>query len=235
MNETIVILPTYNERENIAQIIREALSAGDDIDVVVVDDMSPDGTGEEVSKNFHDDPRVTLIEREGPRGRGYAGAEGFEWAVKKGYSYIIEMDADGSHNPIYLKDIKRELGKSDVAICSRFVPGGGEKGRSFSRVVITRLANMYLGSYLGVGVRDCTTGYRGFRRGTLEKVDWKKVVSPGPSIVQEVLYIAWKNGAKISEIPFMFEERRAGESKLDIRGLVNVFIEVRKIKRRHGI
>lgn len=232
--DTIVILPTYNERENIVEITRGALSAGENFEVIVVDDKSPDGTGNEVKSAFRDNGRVHLMEREGPRGRGYAGAAGFQWAVNNGYSYIIEMDADGSHNPVYLKDIRRELENNDVVICSRFAAGGGERGRGFGRVIITKLANMYLGKTLGVGVRDCTTGYRGFRRSVLEKIEWEKVVSPGPSIVQEVLYIAWRNGASIKEIPFIFVERAAGESKLNLKGLAGVFLEVTKIKKRHG-
>lgn len=233
MGDTIVILPTYNEKENIVATVNGVLSQGEMFDVLVVDDLSPDGTGQEVKGHFEKNVRVHLMERQGPRGRGFAGAAGFEWAVKKGYDNIIEMDADGSHNPVYLNDIRGELQKNDVVICSRFVPGGGEKGRGFARVIITKLANMYLGKMLGAGVRDCTTGYRGFRRSALEKLNWERVTSPGPSIVQEVLYIAWKNGAKIKEIPFVFEERHAGESKLNMKILAGVFAEVQKIKKRH--
>lgn len=232
MGDTIVVLPTYNERGNIAAVVRGVLAQGDRYEALVVDDGSPDGTVDEVRKEFAGEPRVHLVVREGPRGRGLAGAEGFRRALEGGYAYIFEMDADGSHDPAVLPSLTAALGRVDVAIASRLAPGGGEEGRGAARRWITAAANAYLRAVLGLKVRDCTTGFRGFRRAALEAVPWERVRCVGPAIVQEVLYAVSARGFSAEEVPFMFRERNWGESKLNVKLLLAGLIEALRIRKR---
>jgi len=233
LGDVIVTIPTYNERENIIGTLEGVLARDGRIEALVVDDSSPDGTAGAVEERFGPDPRVHLMVRTGPRGRGLAGAAGFKWALENGYDFIVEMDADGSHNPVYLDAIIEALARSDVVICSRLVPGGGEKGRPPHRRWITLAANLYLRLLLGLPARDCTTGYRGFRREVLDEVPWDSIGSEGPSIVQEILFIAARKKFRVEEIPFVFEERHAGSSKLGMRLLIAGLLDAFRIRRRH--
>ncbi len=228
----VAILPTYNERENIVSAIEGVLSRPGRFDAMVVDDMSPDGTAGLVRERFGAEPRVLLIERGGPRGRGYAGVEGFRRALALGYEYIFEMDADGSHDPASLDGLLEALGRADAAVASRLIPGGGERGRGAARRWITLAANVYLRAALGLKTRDCTTGFRGFRREALEAVPWEKMRAAGPAVVQEVLFAVESRGFAVEEVPFMFEERRAGKSKLNWKLLVAGFAAAPGIRRR---
>ncbi len=235
MGDTLAVLPTYNERGNIAAVIEGVLSQGDRFEVLVVDDKSPDGTAETVRDRYGTNPRVRLLVREGERGRGLAGAEGFRKALEGGYKYIVEMDADGSHDPEVLPELAEALARADVAIASRLVPGGGETGRNPVRRWLTAAANFYLRIMLGVTVRDCTTGYRGFRREALEAVPWDRVRAAGPAFVQEILYAVVARGFTVEEVPFVFRERQWGESKLRIGTLLSGLIEATQIRRRLGV
>lgn len=234
MGDTIVILPTYNERGNIEGLAADILSRDSRIEILVVDDSSPDGTADIVMDRYGGDQRVHLMVRTENRGRGYAGAAGFRWAAERDYKYVIEMDADGSHDPSYIKYILSELESSDMVICSRFVPGGGEKGRGAVRRLITIAANVYLRKVLRLDVRDCTTGFRGFRNELIKNIPWNDVQSAGPAIVQEVLFIASQKGASIKEIPFIFVERKAGSSKLSFGTLIAGLTGAPNIAARHG-
>lgn len=232
MGNALVVLPTYNERENVVPVIEGVLAQGENFEALVVDDGSPDGTAAVVKNCFGANPRVHLLVRTGPRGRGFAGAEGFRWGLEHGYEYIFEMDADGSHDPAVLPKLMETLSRADVAIASRLVPGGGEQGRGPVRRWITPAANAYLRFALGLKVRDCTTGYRGFRRAALEAVPWEKVRSAGPAIVQEVLCAVAVRGFSVEEVPFVFRARAAGKSKLGLRILVSGFAEALRIRKR---
>ncbi len=234
MGDTIVILPTYNECENIEYILDGVLAGDERVEALVVDDSSPDGTADIVTKKYGDNPRVHIIVRKENRGRGYAGVAGFKWAAARDYVYVVEMDADGSHDPAYIGNIIKELESMDVVICSRLIPGGGEKGRGIVRRLITIAANLYLRTVLELDVKDCTTGYRGFRNDLIKTIPWDRVKASGPSVVQEVLYIASRKGATVTEIPFIFEERRAGASKLRFITLVSGLAEAVKIRKRHS-
>jgi dolichol-phosphate mannosyltransferase len=167
---------------------------------------------------------VHLVHRVNERGRGSAGVAGFRRALELGADLIVEMDADWSHHPRHLPAMLRATRRADVVIGSRLVRGGGEAGRSPVRTLITRGANLYLRLLLRLGVRDCTTGYRVFRRRVLEAIEWDRVESNGPAIVQEVLLCARRMGARIVEVPIRFEERREGvstfNSKIMLAGLV---------------
>jgi dolichol-phosphate mannosyltransferase len=227
MGSALVILPTYNESENIISVVRGVLDSGGNFEALVVDDDSPDGTAAAVRGRFGAEARVHMVVRTGPRGRGLAGAEGFKWALERGYEFVFEMDADGSHDPAVLPELLDALGRADVAVASRLAPGGGERGRGLFRRLVTLAANSYLRIVLGLKVRDCTSGFRGFRRVALEAVPWEKVGAAGPAIVQEVLYAVASRGFSIEEVPFVFVERAEGRSKLNFRilflGLIEAF------------
>jgi dolichol-phosphate mannosyltransferase len=208
----IAMVPTYNEALNIELLLREILKQGPDVGAVVVDDNSPDGTAGIVERLARKDPRVRLILRKGERGRGTAGVVGFQYAARLGVPFIIEMDADFSHQPIYISSFLGQMDDCDLLIASRLVPGGGERGRNFRRRWITRLANFYIRLVLGLPVRDCTSGYRVFRREVLEAIELDQILSTGPSVVEEVLFKACRRGFRIKEVPYILEERKAGES-----------------------
>lgn len=210
--KTLVMIPTYNEKENIKDLINDILSLNDDISVVVVDDNSPDGTSQLVESTFGDNPRVELICRKNDKGRGTAGIVGFQHAVKKGADYIIEMDSDYSHHPRYIPELLKEIKDYDVVIGSRNIKGAREVGRSVFREFITWFANFYIRMIMGINVKDCTSGYRCFRRQVLESIGLEKMVSTGPSIVEEVLYACHKKKYRIKEIPIVFEDRTRGDS-----------------------
>ena len=208
----VATLPTYNEADNIISLIEALLRVHPKLEVLVIDDNSPDGTWQIVRDRAEKDPRVHLLHRTKERGRGTAGIAGFKKALEMGADLIVEMDADWSHHPRFLRKMLLRARHADVVIGSRLVRGGGETGRSGIRTLITYCANMYIRCVLGLKVRDCTTGYRVFRRWVLEKIDWNRVKSSGPAIVQEVLVAACALDARITECPIIFEERRAGHS-----------------------
>lgn len=208
----IATLPTYNEAENILPLIETLLRVSRSLEVLVIDDNSPDGTWRLVAQVAEQNPRVHLLHRTKERGRGTAGIAGFRKALELGADLVVEMDADWSHHPRFLRRMLRATRKADVVIGSRLVAGGGETGRSPLRTLITHLANLYIRLVLGLPVNDCTSGYRVFRRWVLEKTDWNAVKATGPAIVQEVLYASRALGARIVEVPILFEERRAGVS-----------------------
>lgn len=208
----VATLPTYNEADNIVPLIEKLLRVSRYLEVVVVDDDSPDGTWRLVGQMAGENPRVHLVHRKQERGRGTAGVVGFKKALEMGADLVVEMDADWSHHPRFLRSMLEASKRADVVIGSRLVKGGGEKGRSGVRTLITNLANLYIRAVLGLPVRDCTSGYRVFRRWVLEQIDWDRVRSAGPAIVQEVLVASRALGARFSEVPILFEERRAGSS-----------------------
>lgn len=230
----LVFLPTYNERDNIAGIVRDVLSKGADIEALVVDDNSPDGTADAVREIAKTEPRCHLLLRETDRGRGRAQADALRWFMRRDYGSFIEMDADGSHNPNYIPAIIDALKSADIVICSRLIPGGGERDRSITRKLLTIASNLFIRSTLGLKARDCTTGYRGFTRAAISAIDPDSLVSPGPAIVQEMLYILVRKGFAATEIPFIFEPRAAGRSKLNIATLALSISNVLKIKAVHG-
>lgn len=217
----MVTIPTYNESANILPLIANIHQTDPSFHIVVIDDNSPDGTWRLVEELSRRDPRVHLIHRIGRRGRGTAGIEGFLFALGKNADYIVEMDSDFSHNPVFLPSFLEKIATSDMAIGSRAVAGGGEEGRGMLRRLITRWANFYIRLILRIPVRDCTSGYRMFRSKVLVETDVATLTSRGPSIVQELLYRAWKKGFSIAEVPILFEERAAGASTFNMKIIFN--------------
>jgi dolichol-phosphate mannosyltransferase len=213
----VAVLPTYNEAENIVPLIDALLKTSRSMEVLVVDDNSPDGTWKIVGSMADNNPRIHLLHRTRERGRGSAGIAGFRRALELGADLVVEMDADWSHHPRFIRPLLRATRRADMVIGSRLVAGGGETGRSRMRTLITKLANAYIRLMLGLRVRDCTSGYRVYRRWILERIEWDRVKSTGPAIVQEVLVAARAMGARVVEVPILFEERRAGQSTFNTK------------------
>jgi len=225
MTERIVaMLPTYNEAENICGLVRALLDLGPNYEVLVVDDDSPDGTWRIVEETGREFPgRVHLVRRMGERGRGSAGVRGFVEALRLGADLVVEMDADWSHHPRFIPEMveaARGPRGADVVVGSRLAAGGGEVGRSPLRKWITLGANFYIRTVLGLSVRDCTSGFRVFKRRALEAIDLAHLNSDGPAIVQEVLMACKSKGFSFAEVPILFEPRRAGRSTFNTRILL---------------
>jgi dolichol-phosphate mannosyltransferase len=226
--KTFVMIPTYNEAKNIRRLIPEVLQKVPKAKIVVVDDNSPDGTANEVRKLRKKYPRqIHLLIRKKARGRGTAGIAGFEYALNRGAEVMVEMDADFSHNPRYLPSILDQVGEYDVVLGSRFV-SGGEDRRGVVRHLITIFGNFYIRKVLKLSIRDCTSGYRAFRREVFHKVNLESLISVGPSIVQEILYKAALFGYRIKEVPIIFVDRRQGKSKFNnkimLQGILMVLV-----------
>ncbi len=230
----IVTLPTYNEAENIRPLIEELLALGEEFEVLVIDDDSPDRTWEIVDRLSKTERRVHLIRRIGERGRGTAGLVGFRWARDHGAEAVVEMDADFSHHPRFIPSLLEPIrqGEANIVIGSRLIPGGTEKGRSPVRTLITLLANAYIRLVLGLPIRDCTSGFRVFDRQALEKLPWEKMQCRGPEIVQEVLHEARKAGLKMVERPIVFEERRAGQSTFNFKIMIRSLLYMWQLRMR---
>ncbi|HLC64653.1 MAG TPA: polyprenol monophosphomannose synthase [Candidatus Nanoarchaeia archaeon] len=229
--KTHVMVPTYNEAGNIGKLLNE-LSLYN-VDIVVVDDNSPDGTAEIVKDIMKGNDKVHLLLRKEKRGRGNAGKDGYKYCLENGADYILEMDADFSHEPRDVPRLIEAMNDADVVLGSRFAEGGSQVGRNILRRTITFFANLYIRLLLGLKVKDCNSGFRCFRREVLEGIDAGKIFSTGPDIVQEVLYKAHLKGFKIKEIPIVFHERVKGESKLGWKQLWRGYLMVLKLKYMH--
>jgi len=226
----MAMLPTYNEAGNVRSLIEVLLNTVDGMQVVVVDDNSPDETWRIVAEMAERDPRVHLVHRTDARGRGSAGVAGLRYAVEAGAALIVEMDADWSHHPRHIPAMIEAAKAADVVIGSRLVAGGGESGRSRPRRLVTRLANAYIRMILRLSIRDCTTGFRVFRREALERIDLAALRSNGPAIVQEILLACQRAGCRFAEVPIRFEQRRAGKSSLTVRILATGLLSVLRFR-----
>lgn len=234
MRKTIVMIPTYNEKENIERLIAEILSLkvpGHQLHVLVVDDNSPDGTSQAVEKIAEKEQRVRVMTRYKRRGRGTAGVDGFKEALAKGADYVIEMDADFSHDPKYLPAlIAAADAGADVVLGSRFVRGGSDEDRGLYRQSVTKAAGVYVRKFLELKIKDVSSGYRCFRRSALEQIDLDNLISTGPSIVLEILYKCAVKGMKIVEVPIVFIDRRVGQTKLNWVILLETLVMVLRLR-----
>lgn len=229
--KTLVILPTYNERENIRAVVEQILGLGLGLHALVVDDNSPDGTGDVADQLAGEHPEVQVMHRMTDRGRGLAGVAGFQFALDHGYDLAFEMDGDLSHSPAHIPAMLEAAESHDVVIGSRYVAGGGEEGRGWTRRSITRFAWRYMRFMLGVEhVMDCTSGFRCFTRSALETIDLGTLTSTGPSIVTEIL--ARCRGMTIEEVPIQFVDRVYGQSKFGFKAIRDSFYVPFKIRVR---
>jgi dolichol-phosphate mannosyltransferase len=225
-----VIVPTYNERENIEALVPRVLQ-NPRFRMIVVDDNSPDGTGELVAAMAEQDPRLELIARPGKLGLGTAYLTGFRRALDEGAEFIFEMDADFSHDPAYLPALLAAAEQHyDLVLGSRYVRGGGTSDWGPMRQLISRGGNMYAGLILGMPVADATGGYRCYRRKVLEALDFRAVRSTGYSFQIEMAYRSLKAGFRVGEVPIIFPDRRVGQSKMSRRIVVEALINVWKLR-----
>ena len=229
----VVVIPTYNELESIESLIREVLSLSLGLNILVVDDDSPDGTGAIVSRLAEESPRVRLLTRKKRKGRGSAGVDGFKMALEMGADLIVEMDGDFSHHPRHIPDLVANANNYQVVLGSRFVAGGADRDRGMLRQMVTRLAGLYVRTSLGIKIRDVSSGYRCFRREVFEKVDLEDMISAGPAIVLEILYKVCLNGFTVKEVPIIFEDRRQGQTKLDTITLLETLVMVLRLRKTH--
>jgi dolichol-phosphate mannosyltransferase len=215
VNPALVCVPTYNERDNLEPIVRAILAADPRVDILVVDDNSPDGTGALADALAAKEPRVKVLHREKKQGLGKAYLHAFRWALDAGYAYVLEMDADFSHDPRHLPRLLDEAeAGADLVLGSRYVEGGGTVNWGVGRKLISRGGSLYARTVLGIPVRDLTGGFKCFRRRVLETIDLTAIQSSGYAFQIELTYRALKAGFQVKEIPIVFEDRRVGQSKM---------------------
>lgn len=211
----LVIVPTYDEAENVIDLSREVLAASASLEMLVVDDASPDGTGDRVAAEILDEARLHLLRRPGKLGLGSAYQSGFRYALEGGYDLALTMDCDYSHHPRYLPSMLEAAEGADLVVGSRYVEGGGISNWSPRRQLLSRFANFYTRKLLRVPTRDCTAGFRCYRRQVLERVDVFAIRTSGYSFLEEMIWRVHHAGFRIREIPIVFESRRHGRSKID--------------------
>jgi dolichol-phosphate mannosyltransferase len=235
----LVVIPTYNEIQNLKGLTESVFQVADlkahlygvkEVNVLIVDDNSPDGTGKLADELAKKEPRISVLHRQQKNGLGKAYVAGFAWALDRGYDSICEMDADFSHNPAYLPEFWRLLKDHDVVMGSRYVPGGGVKNWGLARRFISRGGSVYARSILGMPVQDMTGGYNAWRRNVLEAVDISTLRSEGYAFQIELKWRAWKKGFKLVEFPILFEDRTAGKSKMSKRIIVEAMLRVAGMK-----
>jgi dolichol-phosphate mannosyltransferase len=211
----LVIIPTYNERENISRIVPMVLEQDARLDVLVIDDGSPDGTGALADEIAATSSRVHVLHRSGKLGLGTAYLAGFNWAIERGYDWVFQSDADFSHDPAHLPAFIEGLHDYDVVLGSRYLQGRVTVVNwPMARLLLSYFANVYARVITGLPVADATGGYKGFRRQVLETVDLGRVESEGYAFQIEMSFRAWKKGFKLAEIPIVFVDRTLGESKM---------------------
>ena len=215
----VICLPTYDERENIRPILSAIHEAVPQVDVLVIDDDSPDGTGRIADEVALGDNRVRVLHRARKEGLGRAYLAGFAWALERGYGLILEMDADFSHDPRQLPVLLERAREADLVLGSRYVPGGGTVNWGLGRRLISRGGSFYARTVLGVSVRDLTGGFKCFRREVLEAIDLPSVLCSGYAFQIELTYRALRRGFAVVEVPIVFTDRRVGRSKMS-RGIV---------------
>ena len=226
----LVIIPTYNEIENMKMLLPALMGLSQKFDVLVVDDSSPDGTADFVKEFARIEPRVHVLVRAAKQGLGKAYLAGFDWGLKNNYDVLTEMDADFSHAPKHLNEILSLIETHDVVIGSRYVLGGGTVNWGIIRKVISRGGSLYSRIILGYPLRDWTGGFNCWRREVLEKINLSGIRSNGYSFQIELKYKALKHGYKIHETPIIFEDRRVGQSKMSLKIVLEAFYKVWLIK-----
>lgn len=219
--DALVIIPTYNERENIEALIDQVLAARPTVHVVVVDDESPDGTGTLVRDRSARDERVHLLPMHGRVGYGRAVLAGFQFALDRGYPRVITMDADFSHDPKYMPDLLEALASgAHLVVGSRYTNGVSVVNWPLRRLFLSVCANQYVRTITGLPLSDCTSGYRGISREVLAAIDFATIKSNGYSFISEVNYRAHARRFKLTEVPIIFVERRKGGSKMSLKVMV---------------
>lgn len=216
--EALVIVPTFNERENVRELVHAVVGIGGGVNILIVDDNSPDGTGDIVDELVKEDSRVHVMHRPEKLGLGSAYIEGFKWALANtDAKYVFEMDADFSHDPVSIPDFLEEIQENDLIIGSRYLKGITVVNWPLSRLILSFGANIYTRIVTGLPLKDSTGGYKCFRREVLKELPLDRIKSDGYSFQIEVNFICWKKGFRIKEIPILFVDRRVGISKMSRR------------------
>jgi dolichol-phosphate mannosyltransferase len=227
----LVCLPTYNEQDNVVPMTEAILAATPDVDVLIIDDNSPDGTGQLADGIAGREPRVKVLHRAGKEGLGKAYLAGFEWALGRGYDLILEMDADFSHDPKYLPGMLEAARSADLVLGSRNIPGGGTVNWGVGRKIISRGGSFYARTILGIPVRDLTGGFKCFHRKVLESIDLPTVECSGYAFQIELTFRALRRGFRVVEFPIVFVDRRVGQSKMSKRIVLEALGKVWSIRR----
>jgi dolichol-phosphate mannosyltransferase len=235
LGRILVVIPTYNEAANVAMIVGRVRDAVPEAHVLVVDDNSPDGTGAIAAKLAESDDHVHLRERAGKEGLGAAYLDAFAWGLDAGYDVLVEMDADGSHQPEQLPRLLTALRDADLVLGSRWVPGGAVENWPLSRKILSLGGNLYARLALGIPIRDATGGYRAFRATTLEKLDMADVASAGYCFQVDLLWRALRRGMRVVEVPITFVERTAGVSKMSKEIVREAYVKLTQWGIQHRV
>jgi dolichol-phosphate mannosyltransferase len=225
-NSVLVIVPTYNEIDNLAEITRRILAASTDYDILIVDDNSPDGTGRLADELASGSDRISVLHRAEKAGLGAAYRAGFGWGLRAGYDLLVEMDADGSHRPEQLPALLEGARHADVVIGSRWIPGGSAPNWSLRRSLLSRAGSVYVRAALALPFRDTTGGFRVFRAEALLAIDYRSVQARGYCFQIEMLWRAKRAGLSVLEVPIAFAERMSGSSKMSTAILVEALARV---------
>ncbi len=229
-----VIIPTYNESDNVSLLITDLHKYNPELTIVIVDDNSPDGTGELADQLAAQNSHIHPIHRPRKMGLGTAHIAGIKWALSQNLEPILTMDADFSHSPRYVPDLIRATESFDTVIGSRYVPGGGTLHCTMPRKALSRGANTFARFVLGLKATDCTAGFRAYRRAVLESIDLDAIVSNGYSFLIEMLYQCQKGGWRIGETPIVFEDRRRGQSKISRQEILRALQTVIRLRFEFG-
>lgn len=222
--KALVVVPTYNEAGNIERLVGDILDAAPSVDILIIDDNSPDGTGRIADALQRRLPRVRVLHRQGKLGLGTAYLRGFAYAIEQRYDFVFEMDADFSHDPQYLPDLLRTAAEgADLVIGSRYIPGGDTPNWSAARKFISGGGNLFARAVLGIPLHDCTSGYRCYRTSALAAIQLEQVGSQGYAFQVELAYALWKSGFRVREVPIVFFDRRVGQSKMSRKIFVEAF------------
>lgn len=214
MNQSLIIVPTYNERSNVETLAAAIFNVASELDLLFVDDNSPDGTGEICASMASEDPRINVLHRKDKQGLGRAYIAGFQWALERRYQYIFEMDADFSHQPTEIPALRRAADTADLVLGSRYVNGVRVINWPLNRLFLSKSAALYVRIITGMPFSDPTGGFKCYRRSVLESIPLDEIKSNGYSFQIEMTHQAWLRGFKVVEIPVIFEERREGASKM---------------------
>lgn len=228
--KTLIIIPTYNERENIVLLIPEIKKWLPATHILVVDDSSPDGTSQCVKDLSQKIENINILDRKKKEGLGKAYISGFKWALERDYDLVFEMDADFSHDPKYLPDFIKTSEEADLVIGSRYISGVNVVDWPMSRLLISYFGNMFARIVAGIPVRDCTGGFKCFRSDVLRNINLNKVASSGYSFQVEVNYYVWRKGFTIREIPIIFTDRKLGVSKMSTQIVREAFALLWKLR-----
>lgn len=230
--KSLIAIPTYNERDNIEGLVSEIHAVVPETDILIIDDHSPDGTGELVDELAATRPYLRAIHRPSKLGLGTAYVRGFQYAIEHGYDLVFEMDADYSHHPRYLETMLSTAAEADLVIGSRYVQGGGTANWSFARRFISGGGNTFARTVLGIPTHDCTSGFRCYRTSALRTVDLSLIRAQGYAFQVEMAYIFWRRGYRVREVPIIFEDRRVGKSKMSRRIFIEAFLWVLSTRLR---